>query len=135
MKTLLNNLVGRFSRTRQPEENDGVGIEITPLQQRPLTIQEMMARYVRQLSAQAEQEGEESFEEADDFEEEDPDYIPITHHQVVAMSDDELRGVAAAYGIEVNDPQAPQEARRGASADPATDSREGTKGLPATSAP
>lgn len=105
---LVNTLLGRFQRTSEPEFNSGIPIEVTPHVERPLSFEEMVQRYVRTtLSDHAADEGDETFDEADDFDEEDPDVMDLTHHQVLAMSDDEVRDYASNYGI--NLPEAPQE--------------------------
>ncbi|UDN67903.1 hypothetical protein [robinz microvirus RP_178] len=114
VKSSWRNLVGRLSRTRTPEVNSGIGFEI-PTGKEPLTMQEMVKRYIREaVSAQAVNDGQESFSEANDFEEEDPDVVPLTHHQVVAMDDSELREEAGNLGYMLTDddpPEAPQEIR------------------------
>jgi len=103
---MLAKLLGRFSGRRQPEENSGIPVEAQVGFHRPPSIEEMVKMYIRQnVSQAADEDGEETFDEADDFEEEDPDVIPITHHQIVAMTEDELRGHAAAYGLELVRPQ------------------------------
>lgn len=57
------------------EVPDGRPVSVPHNWQRPLSLHEEIKRFVRQeLSARAADEGEESFEEADDFEvDEDPD--------------------------------------------------------------
>lgn len=66
----------------------------------------MVQKYIREtVSAAAVDDGNDSFEDADDFEEEDPDIIPLTHHQVIAMEDHELREYAAGYGLQLTDGQ------------------------------
>jgi len=110
--------IGRFLRRGEstPEFNSGIPVESAVNHEPPLTIQQMVQRYVREtISAQASRDDNadphESIEEADDFEEEDPETVPFehTHHQIVAMDDVELRGIAAVYGIDIADPEAPQE--------------------------
>lgn len=100
--------MARDRSNRQPEEHDPVPVGST-IFVRPPTIQEMIHKYVREvISSQAVEDGDESFEDADDFEIEDEDgeELPITHHQVVAMTEQELRGIAASYGIDLVDDQA-----------------------------
>lgn len=103
-------LLGRRGR-RDPEVNDGVPVTGMPGMTRPRSLQELIRQYVRnEVSASAADDGEETFDEADDFEEEDPDTIPLTHHNVAAMDDAELAGIAAGYGITFEeDREAPQE--------------------------
>lgn len=105
----VKKLLGRYNLTStEPEFNSGIPVEMTVHQERPLSIEEMVQRYVRTtISAAAEDDDADSFEEADDFEEEDPDVIDLTHHQVLAMSDDEVRDYASNYGVSI--PEAPQE--------------------------
>lgn len=120
--------LGRFFGKSEPEENSGVSLAATPTQ-RPPTMKELVQQYIRQeMSARAVDEGFGSFEDEDDFEEDESEIEhELTHHQVIAMSDLELREVAASYGIELGDgapdnpgAQAPQEAGGGAPADPAS---------------
>jgi len=99
----LKSLLGRFSRQSDPEQNSGVPVAGNP-GKKPLTMQEMVKLYIREeVSKAAQAEDAETFDEADDFEEEDPDILPMTHHQVIAMTDDELYEVAASYGVEFDD--------------------------------
>lgn len=57
----------------------------------PLTLREEMRRFIKQeLSNQAEHSGMESFEEADDFEVDEPD-IFTTEHTVIELKDEEGR--------------------------------------------
>ena len=111
------DLFGRFNTEGSvPEVNNGDVLVAIP-KLRPPTIQELVQRYVREsVSRQAVADGMESFDEADDFEEDDPDVIPMTHHEVAALTDDELRGVASGYGLELRDDRparrvAPQEGK------------------------
>jgi len=47
--------------------------------ERPPTIQELVQQYIRaEVSAQADQEGQDTFEDHDDFEPEDPEELPFT---------------------------------------------------------
>lgn len=105
----LSSLLGRLSKKREPEYNSGVPIEGATQAPAPLTIEQMIQRYIRtEVSSNAVAEGDESFEDADDFEpDDDEDVLPLTHHQVVAMTDQELRGVAAQYGVDLVDPAPP----------------------------
>ena len=99
----IGRFVGRLSKTRDVEYNSGVPVE-SQTGIKPLSMEEIIRMHVRNaLSEEAVNDGNESFEDADDFEEEDPDVMPMTHHQVVAMTDQELRGVAAGYGIDISD--------------------------------
>lgn len=107
--SLRENPVNARGEYHPPEANSGIpyaGIVPPPNAHQPLSIQEEIRRFVRQeLSQQAEAEGNETFDEADDFEEEDPDIIPLTHHEVVAMTDAELMEYGLSQGYEIsNDP-------------------------------
>ena len=65
------------------EEVDPVPIAVPIEQQQPPSVDEMIQQAVRQqLSAAADEGGYETFEEADDFEEEEPDEIPWTAFNV-----------------------------------------------------
>lgn len=103
----LSSLLGRFSRHPDKEFNDGIPVAGQVGSVAPPSIQEMIQQYIRvQVSSQADSDGEETFEEADDFEEEtsDEDFLPLTHHEVLGMDEMELRGVASAYGVDVDPP-------------------------------
>jgi len=120
---LFEHLAGRLNRTRKKghpgphtEKHSGIPVEMPSGAARPLSMKEMVQRYIREeVSRSASQDdGQESWEEANDFTEEDPDTIPLTHHQVIAMDDSELREEAmSSYGIDLVDdrPEAPQEER------------------------
>jgi len=99
--SLLGRLIGR----PDPERNTGARRELPSGGQRPLTMQEMVQRYIREeISKSAAADDMETFEESDDFGEDDPEIIPLTHHQVIAMDEVELRGVALQhYGIDLVD--------------------------------
>ncbi|AXH73156.1 MAG: hypothetical protein [Microviridae sp.] len=88
----------------QPEYNSGVPMVGMPGTVQPPSIQEMIRQYIRtEVSDQADQDGEETFEEADDFEVDgdDEDMLPMTHHEVLAMDEMELRGHAHNYGVDI----------------------------------
>lgn len=77
----------------QPEHNSGIPLEAHPaMHNKPESIQDMMARFVQaEFLKRAQTEDVESPEDADDFEEESPDIIPLTHHEVMAMDVEELQ--------------------------------------------
>lgn len=81
---------------------------------RPPTLQEEIQRIVRiQLSQQAQAEGFETFEEANDFEmDEDPD--PLSPYEVSEMAPEEI----TAQETDVGQPQAPQGAPQAGEATP-----------------
>lgn len=103
---MLTKLIGRLRRgDRQPEKNSGIRLE-SATGVKPLTIEELIKRHIREgvIAAQLGQQNADTFEEADDFEEDDPEVIPLTHHQVIAMTDSELREQAlSGYGIDLVD--------------------------------
>lgn len=99
------SLLGRLFGKRDREFNSGIPVEV-PGAKKPLTMQEMIQRYIREEVARdlGHKSGEvDTWDESDDFEEEDPDTLPMTHHQVIAMDDSELREEAQAYGIDLVD--------------------------------
>lgn len=97
----MDELIGRWGPRGTPEEHDPVPVGDT-VYPPPMTIQEMIQKYVREaLSPQMADEGHETFEESEDFEVDDDDELPLTHHNIAAMPEDELRGHAAHYGIEL----------------------------------
>jgi len=105
----MSKLLGRLFGKQDREKNSGIPIE-PPTGAKPLTMQEMIKRYIReQVAADLGNKPDEvdSFEDADDFEEEDPDTIPLTHHQVIAMDENELREHARAYGVDLIDDGSP----------------------------
>lgn len=70
--------------------------------EQPLSIQEEIKRFFRnQLSEQAEAQGFETFDESDDFEEEDPEIVPLTHHEVAGMTDAELAEYGMSQGYDI----------------------------------
>jgi len=102
----MRSLLGRLFGKPDPEPNSGIPFEV-PGGERPLTMQEMIQKYIREEVSRDlgnSDQDVDSFDEADDFEEEDPETIPLTHHQVIAMTDDELRDVASGlYGVDLVD--------------------------------
>lgn len=90
-------------RKSEPEVNSGVPVAGMPGTVKPLTIQELMARHMRDVSREAEAAGYGSLEDEDDFEEDDPDVMDLTGYQVEAMDDVELRQVAGALGVDLSD--------------------------------
>lgn len=100
----LRRLLGRWGR-QEREFNSGIPLELPAKMAKPETLESMIKRYIREgeLQKAIGATDAESFDEADDFEEEDPDTIPLTHHQVIAMDDSELREHAQHYGIEISD--------------------------------
>lgn len=84
-------------------------MEVKPGHQRPETFEQMVARFVKgTLSEKADEGGFDSFEDADDFTEEDPETLPLTHHEVIAMTTEELQDYAPEGAVLLE--EAPQEA-------------------------
>lgn len=68
------------------ETPDPTPVEIPGKMQRPLSLREEMKRFIREeLSKGAESVGVETFEEADDFEEDDPDIELTTGYTVTEL--------------------------------------------------
>ena len=91
----------------EPEKNSGIPFESVPpgFTKKPESLQEMLARMVKgEISKRADEQDMDTFEESDDFEEEDPETMPLTHHEVIAMTDDELLDHVP-YGVEIKVPQ------------------------------
>lgn len=99
----------------QPEVNSGIPLEGGPRTQRPPTVEEMMKLYIRrELSAQAASDGNDTFDDFDDFSEDNPDTLPVTHHEVVAMDPEELQDYALDAGLELVSDEARQVPQEGA---------------------
>lgn len=103
----------RRGSVSEPEPNDGIPVEAQPGQGHGESMEEMMKRFVREeVSRAAEKNDMDSFTESDDFEEEDPNVLPLTHHEVIAMTDEELSEYAP-DGVTLTDEEAPQESPDG----------------------
>lgn len=117
-----------MTRPREPEHNSGIPIEVPISAEKPESIEDIMARMIRADRMSQEEEYFETQEEADDFEEVDPDTIDLTHHQVIAMDDLELEEYAEAAGITLyDDPEAPQEGAGEPSAEAPSESTDSTE--------
>lgn len=116
--------------SKRVSEEPGLPVEVVPPGcGQPESLESMLQRMVRgALSRDAEAKGFDSFEDADDFEEEDPDVISLTHHEVAAMTDEELRDEATSLGYTLTDGEAPQESK---AIEMAPDEDEGTGSAPA----
>lgn len=131
---------GRLNSERVTEYNSGAQVEGVTGMKRPKSLNQMLAELVeRRISQMAVDQGGESFEDADDFEEEDADTLPMSHHEVIAMTDDELRGIAANYGVDLLDkpgkvPQEGAAAPNGATATSETGAAPASPGQPASPA-
>ena len=78
-----------WERETPQELPDPTPLHIPGLE-RPLSIQEEMKQFIRQeISNHAQTEGFESFEEADDFEEEDGEADLLTDYTVIELRQDE----------------------------------------------
>lgn len=101
--SLVSRLLGRRSKFHEPEFNSGLPVAGTPLVRPPTLTETIQSMIRREMSKAAVDEGYESFDEADDFEEEDPDTLPLTHHQIEALDRAELQEFATGYGLTLVD--------------------------------
>lgn len=105
MGKLLDRVVRNFRGIVSPaEQNHGRPVEGMAGAVHPPSIQEMIQQYIRvEMSNAAKEEGNETFEEADDFDVgiDDEDVLPLTHHEVLGMDDDELAAHAHHYGVDL----------------------------------
>lgn len=75
-------------------------IEVPLEFKRPPTLQEEIKRYIRvEMSRAAEEEGLETFEEADDFSDDDDDF-PLSQHELTEMQEEMPRGMLRARSSE-----------------------------------
>ncbi len=104
-KPRLTNRQRLAARPPMAEEVDPIPIAPTVNQSKPETLQDEIRRFIRQeVSTHAELAGNESFEEADDFEEENPEHLDLSPYEFVEIQEEYIPEVTA-------DPtQAPQEA-------------------------
>ena len=85
-------------------ENGSEKLDLTPIaipigNKKPLSLQEEIQRFIRsEISENAESKGEETFEEADDFEEENPETLDLSNYEFPEIQEDYIEA-----------PQAPQE--------------------------
>ena len=105
------------------EEADPVPVEMPDHVHRPPTLQEDIARYVRfQISQTAEAQGFESFEEADDFTDDDEEADWASQYEMTPMQEEEPLPTSSsedlASGSEADDTNEVQKA-----SEPATDDR------------
>lgn len=73
-------LPARYSQP-DPEENDGVPVEMPLGACRPTPLSELLARAVHEMVQQQTEEDYETPEEADDFEEDDPDTLDFSEYE------------------------------------------------------
>jgi len=109
------------------ETPDPTPVEIPVTSQRPLTLREEMMRFIRtEMSQQARQDGEETFEEFDDLDvdDEEPDFT--TGYTVQELTDEEgayLLEPEPESAVQESDqnfiPEEPSEARGAEGAEPA----------------
>lgn len=85
------------------EELDPTPVELPAGATAPPTMSEMIARVVHAKLESQEQEGYDSPEEADDFEEEDPDYLDMTAYEehLIVTEEDVLEGLPEAPEAEI----------------------------------
>lgn len=79
--------MGRNRRIQlEREKNDPTPMAKPIGYNQPLSLQDEIRRFIRQeVSVQAQDDGHETFEEADDFEEEDPDTVDLTNYELTAL--------------------------------------------------
>lgn len=83
----------RMRAKRKEPKMDTTPLALPVGMRQPPTLAEEVRRFVRQeLSESASQAGSETFEEADDFTEEDPDRLPLTPYELTAMQAEEPAG-------------------------------------------
>ncbi len=74
---------------------------------RPMTLQEEIQRFIKtEISQAAEDKQMETFEEADDFEEDDPDHVDLTPYNLTQLQEEE----PLPLDVPEETTQAPQEA-------------------------
>lgn len=96
-ETLRIESAGFFTHTvdvvARKEHNSGIPVELAVPEDRPLSLREEMKRYIREMVSQtADQRGEETFEEADDFEVFDADELDLEHspYEIMEMAPEDL---------------------------------------------
>lgn len=102
MRAIVRNFRGSV---RVPEVNSGIPVAGMPGTFTPPSLEDMIRQYIRtEVSSAADKDGDETFEESDDFDlgPDEEDELPITHHEVVGMTDEELHGVAHHYGVDTS---------------------------------
>lgn len=95
-------------RSRQHDEDWGEVIDPTPVElpigfKKPPTMQEMIKMYIRQgLSQMANEQGMETFEEANDFDtgEDGEDVLPTSVHEYTEMQEEELNRALKEVNVE-----------------------------------
>lgn len=96
-----------FDRMGLP--GDYENLDLTPIEmplhaQKPMSLQEEMARFIRaEISDQSAANGRDTFAEDDDFEEEDPDTLNLSQYEMEEIQEEYVE-------IPPDAPQAPQEA-------------------------
>lgn len=73
-----------------PEDLDTTPIEMPLGARRPTPIHELIARMVKEAVATETNEDYETFDESNDFDEEDPDTIDLSPYELVPMTEQEL---------------------------------------------
>lgn len=107
--------MGRYSRMQGPPDRP---LDTTPIEMplgagRPESLDSMIARMVRQVVAQESGNQQESFEEADDFEEEDPEILDFSKYELQTLHEEaSVRGYSLApdkeFGAPNVDPEGSQ---------------------------
>lgn len=72
----------------QPEANSGIPVAMPINCERPPSLEALVAKYVHETMTQKENVAKETWEEADDFEEDDPDTLDLSKYEFVNLQDD-----------------------------------------------
>lgn len=71
-----------IERAQEPEEHDDTPVEIPAALKQPETMQEMLARLIAErVAGQAQAQGFDTWEEDEDFEDEDPNLLDMTKYE------------------------------------------------------
>ncbi len=105
-KTKLTYREQLKQKKNPPEDIDCTPMVLPSNMQRPPSLEQEIARFVRtELSARAAENENDTFEEANDFTEDDPDVLDLTPYELAVLEPDELGDPAPP-----EPDQAPQEA-------------------------
>lgn len=91
----------------KPPEMDRTPLEMPLNFKRPKTLQEIMASMIRQAIDSERDDEHESWDEANDFEEEDPETLDLSRYELQELREEEVRL-----------PEMPQEEQTGDPPDP-----------------
>ncbi len=91
----------RFNARRSPSPVDPMPHELANPDYRPLTLREQIQNAIRsEMSIVAQDRGLETFEEADDFEEEDPEEQLSTIYEQVLMTDESAESLDGSESVD-----------------------------------